>query len=158
MAYLNKVMIIGYLGQDPHLTTMNNGEGACSLSVATSKKWQDQRSGEMVERKEWHRVVLYRKLAEIAGQYLRKGAQVYIEGELQTRKWTDRDGIDRWTTEIIGNSLQMLGKKEETNTNRSAAPSPQPPQATASPHNTEKSDAPIMSADEQRDFDDDIPF
>lgn len=113
MAGVNKAIILGHLGSDPHLSTMNSGEQTASLSIATSKKWQDQRTGEMRERTEWHRVVLYRRLAEIAGEYLKKGSQVYIEGELQTRKWTDRDGIDRYTTEIIADSLQLLGRKDE---------------------------------------------
>lgn len=149
MAGLNKVMIIGHLGQEPSLTTMHNGEGVCSLSVATSKKWQDQRTGEMVERTEWHRVVLYRRLAEIAGQYLRKGSQVYIEGELQTRKWTDKQGIERYTTEIIGNSLQMLGKGAEAASNGS------PTTTNSSKAQADKS---VMTDDEKKDFDDDIPF
>lgn len=143
MAGLNKVMIIGHLGDTPNLATMNNGEGVCRLSVATSKKWQSQQTGETVERTEWHRVILYRKLAEIAGQYLRKGAQVYIEGELQTRKWTDKDGVERYTTEIIGSSLQMLGKKEEGNTQSSPQTTPQPTQQAAVDNNH---------------FDDDMPF
>lgn len=150
MAGLNKVMIIGHLGQDPSLTTLNNGEGACRLSVATSKKWQDQRTGETVERTEWHKVVLYRKLAEIAGQYLRKGSQVYIEGELQTRKWTDKDGVERYTTEIIGNSLQMLGRKEEATASHGT------PTTTGS--SKSQADKSVMTDDEKKDFDDDIPF
>lgn len=148
MAGLNKVMIIGHLGQDPSLTTLNNGDGACRLSVATSKQWQDQRSGETVERTEWHNVVLYRKLAEIAGQYLRKGSQVYVEGELQTRKWTDKEGVERYTTEIIGNSLQMLGRKEE-------AVGASNPAATSK---AVQADKPVLTEDEKKDFDDDIPF
>lgn len=131
MAGLNKAMIIGHLGADPNLTTLNNGDGACSLSIATSKKWQDQRTGETIERTEWHRVVLFRKLAEIAGQYLRKGSQVYIEGELQTRKWQDKNGIERYTTEIVANSLQMLGKAE--NAPQQQTPPPQTQQAAANP-------------------------
>lgn len=150
MAGLNKVMIIGHLGQEPSLTTLNNGEGACRLSVATSKKWQDQRTGETVERTEWHKVVLYRKLAEIAGQYLRKGSQVYIEGELQTRQWKDKDGVERYTTEIIGNSLQMLGRKEEATGSHST------PTTTGS--SKSQADKSVMTDDEKKDFDDDIPF
>lgn len=149
MATLNKAMIIGYLGQEPNLTTLNNGDGACSLSVATSKKWQDKRTGETVERTEWHRVVLYRNLADIAGKYLRKGMQVYIEGELQTREWTDKDGVKRYTTEIIGNSLQMLGSKDD-----------KPTQGSQSPTKAENKTSPtgeILDADEQQDMDD-LPF
>lgn len=152
MAGLNKVMIIGHLGQDPSLTTLNNGDGACRLSVATSKKWDDQRTGEMVERTEWHKVVLYRKLADIAGRYLRKGSQVYIEGELQTRQWKDKDGIERWTTEIIGNSLQMLGRKEDSGATTGSAP------ATTTQAAKARSDKSVMTDEEQKDFDDDIPF
>lgn len=146
MAGLNKAMIIGHLGAEPNLTTLNNGDGACSLSIATSKKWQDQRTGEVIERTEWHRVVLFRKLAEIAGQYLRKGSQVYIEGELQTRKWQDKNGIERYTTEIVANSLQMLGKAEDNQTK-------QPVQ------NTEKNTKQAQKQEQEPSFNDDgIPF
>lgn len=112
MASLNKVMLIGSLGRDPEIRYMPNGDAACNLSVATSESWKDK-SGEKQERTEWHRISMFGKLAEIAGQYLAKGASVYLEGKLQTRKWTDKDGVDKYTTEIIADRMQMLGGKEQ---------------------------------------------
>lgn len=110
MASLNKVMLIGSLGRDPEIRYMPNGDAACNLSVATSESWKDK-SGEKQERTEWHRISMFGKLAEIAGQYLAKGSSVYLEGKLQTRKWTDKDGVDKYTTEIIADRMQMLGGK-----------------------------------------------
>ena len=112
MASLNKVMLIGSLGRDPEIRYMPNGDAACNLSVATSETWKDK-SGEKQERTEWHRISMFGKLAEIAGQYLAKGSSVYLEGKLQTRKWTDKDGVDKYTTEIIADRMQMLGGKEQ---------------------------------------------
>lgn len=112
MASLNKVMLIGSLGRDPEIRYMPNGDAACNLSVATSESWKDK-SGEKQERTEWHRISMFGKLAEIAGQYLSKGSSVYLEGKLQTRKWTDKDGVDKYTTEIIADRMQMLGGKEQ---------------------------------------------
>jgi single-strand DNA-binding protein len=112
MASLNKVMLIGSLGRDPEIRYMPNGDAACNLSVATSESWKDK-SGEKQERTEWHRISMFGKLAEIAGQYLAKGSSVYLEGKLQTRKWTDKDGVDKYTTEIIADRMQMLGGKEQ---------------------------------------------
>ncbi len=106
---LNKVQIIGRLGQDPDVRYTANGSAMANLSVATSESWTDKQSGEQKERTEWHRVVMYRGLAEIADKYLRKGAQIYIEGSLQTRKWQDKEGRDRYTTEIVARDLIMLG-------------------------------------------------
>ena len=106
---LNKVQIIGRLGQDPDVRYTANGSAMVNLSVATSESWTDKQSGEQKERTEWHRVVMYRGLAEIADKYLRKGAQIYIEGSLQTRKWQDKEGRDRYTTEIVARDLIMLG-------------------------------------------------
>ena len=107
MASLNKVMLIGSLGRDPEIRYMPNGDAACNLSVATSESWKDK-NGEKHERTEWHRISMFGKLAEIAGQYLAKGSSVYLEGKLQTRKWTDKDGVDKYTTEIIADRMQML--------------------------------------------------
>jgi single-strand DNA-binding protein len=112
MASLNKVMLIGSLGRDPEIRYMPNGDAACNLSVATSESWKDK-SGEKQERTEWHRISMFGKLAEIAGKYLAKGSSVYLEGKLQTRKWTDKDGVDKYTTEIIADRMQMLGGKEQ---------------------------------------------
>lgn len=105
---INKVILIGNLGADPETRHTAGGNAVANLSVATSESWRDKASGEMRENTEWHRVVLFGKTAEIAGEYLRKGSKVYLEGRLQTRKWQDRDGNDRWTTEIIANDMQML--------------------------------------------------
>jgi len=114
---VNKVVVlIGNLGADPELRAFSNGDPVCNLRIATTDTWKDKASGEKWEATEWHRVVLYRKLAEIASQYLRKGSQVYIEGRIRTRKWQDKDGQDRHTTEIEANELTMLGSKAETAT------------------------------------------
>ncbi|MGR6981246.1 single-stranded DNA-binding protein [Testudinibacter sp. P27/CKL/0425] len=124
MAGVNKVIIVGNLGQAIDFKTLPNGDGVATLSVATSESWQDKRTGEKRESTEWHRVVLYRRLAEIARDYLVKGAKVYVEGKLKTRKWTDSTGIERYTTEIIGDSLQMLSSRHNQQP-ATAAPSNQ---------------------------------
>ncbi|EBL5308111.1 single-stranded DNA-binding protein [Salmonella enterica subsp. enterica serovar Newport] len=111
---LNKVQLIGHLGQDPEVRYLPNGKAVANLSLATSDTWKDKQTGEPKERTEWHRVVLYEKLADVAGEYLRKGAQVYIEGELRTRKWTDQNGQERYTTEVVVSmqgTMQMLGSR-----------------------------------------------
>ena len=140
---INKVILVGNLGADPETRYMPSGSAVTNLSVATSEQWKDKQSGEQKERTEWHKVAMFNRLAEIAAEYLRKGSQVYIEGKLRTRKWQDRDGNDRWTTEIIADEMQMLGGRGgggsapmSSGSGSSSAP-PQPP------------------ADE---FDDDIPF
>jgi len=141
---INKVILVGNLGADPETRYMPSGSAVTNLSVATSEQWKDKQSGEQKERTEWHKVAMFNRLAEIAAEYLRKGSQVYIEGKLRTRKWQDRDGNDRWTTEIIADEMQMLGGRGggggsapmSSGSGTSSAP-PQPP------------------ADE---FDDDIPF
>lgn len=114
MAGINKVIIVGYLGNDPEMRSMPNGEAVANISVATSEAWTDKNTGERREVTEWHRIVFYRKLAEICGQYLKKGAQVYIEGRLRTRKWQDQNGQDRYTTEIQGDVMQMLGTRPQS--------------------------------------------
>ena len=106
---INKVILVGNHGADPETRYMPSGSAVTNLSVATSESWKDKQTGEQNERTEWHKVVMFDRLAEIAAEYLRKGSQVYIEGKLQTRKWQDRDGNDRWTTEIRANEMQMLG-------------------------------------------------
>ncbi len=108
---INKVILIGNLGADPETRHTAGGSAVTNLSIATSESWRDRQTGEQQERTEWHRVVLFAKLAEVAGEYLRKGSKVYIEGRLQTRKWQDRDGNDRWSTEIVGNDMQMLDSR-----------------------------------------------
>ena len=113
MASLNKVQIIGHLGQDPTTRYLPNGDAVTNISVATSEKWKDKTTGEDKEQTEWFRVTLWRRLGEIAGEYLKKGSQVYIEGKLHTRKWTDKDNIERYTTEITADQMVMLGGKNE---------------------------------------------
>jgi single-strand DNA-binding protein len=112
MASVNKVILVGNLGADPESRYMPNGDAVVNIRLATTESWKDKTSGEKKELTEWHRVVFYRKLAEIAGQYLKKGSQVYIEGRIRTRKWQDKDGQDRYTTEIEANEMQMLGRRE----------------------------------------------
>lgn len=112
---VNKVIIVGNLGQDPEVRYMPSGGAVCNLSIATSESWKDKATNEQKELTEWHRIVLFGKLAEVAGEYLRKGSQVYIEGQLRTRKWTDQAGVDRYSTEIVvgmNGVMQMLGKRE----------------------------------------------
>ena len=109
---VNKVILVGRLGQDPITRYMTNGEAVTNATLATSENWKDK-SGEKQEKTEWHNLVFYRSLAEIAGEYLRKGSQVYIEGKIKTRKWQDKEGKDRYTTEIIVNELQMIGGKQD---------------------------------------------
>ena len=155
MASVNRVMIIGHLGKDPELRTFPDGNQVANVSIATTDKWKDKQTGEQKEATEWHRVVFTNKLAEIAGQYLRKGAQVYIEGKLKTRKWTDDSGVEKYSTEIRAEQMQMLGKKE---TRQEDAP------GSEEQHAPTKIPAPAPMAQTQRadsgfdDMDDDIPF
>ena len=141
---INKVILVGNLGADPETRYMPSGSAVTNLSVATSETWKDKQTGEQKERTEWHKVAMFNRLAEIAAEYLRKGSQVYIEGKLRTRKWQDRDGNDRWTTEIIADEMQMLGGRGggggSAPMSRDSGASSPPPQAGPD------------------DFDDDIPF
>jgi len=123
MSGVNKVIILGNLGQDPELKSTPSGASVATVSIATSESWTDKASGEKKEKTEWHRVVFWNRLAEIVGQYLRKGSKVYIEGRLQTRKWQNKDGVDQYTTEIIASEMQMLGGKQNQ---ESPAPAPKP--------------------------------
>ena len=111
MASVNKVILVGNLGRDPEVRYMPNGEAVCNFSIATTDSWRDK-NGQKQERTEWHNIVMYRKLAEIAGEYLKKGRPVYVEGRLQTRKWQTKEGQDRYTTEIVADQMQMLGGRE----------------------------------------------
>ena len=111
MASVNKVILVGRLGKDPEVRYLPDGGAVCNITLATSETWKDKTSGEKQEKTEWHRVTFYRKLAEIAGEYLKKGREIYVEGRLETRKWTDKEGRDRYTTEIIANEMQMLGSR-----------------------------------------------
>jgi single-strand DNA-binding protein len=113
MPSVNKAILVGHVGQDPEVRFMPNGEAVCNLSLATTESWKDK-SGEKQEKTEWHRVVLYKRLAEITGEYVKKGAAVYIEGRIQTKKWTDKEGKDRYTTEIVANEMTMLGGRPES--------------------------------------------
>lgn len=112
MASVNKVILVGNLGADPEIRYLPNGDAVANIRLATTESWKDKATGEKKELTEWHRVVFYRKLAEIAGQYLKKGSQVYVEGRIRTRKWQGQDGQDRYTTEIEANEMQMLGRRE----------------------------------------------
>jgi len=109
MSSINKVILIGNLGADPEVRNLSNGDAVCNLRLATTEKWKDKSTGEQREQTEWHRVVLYRKLGDIAGRYLKKGSSVYIEGRIRTRKWQGQDGLDRYTTEVEATEMQMLG-------------------------------------------------
>jgi single-strand DNA-binding protein len=111
MASVNKVILVGNLGRDPETRYSPSGDAVTNAAIATTDSWKDKTTGEKKEQTEWHRLVFYKKLAEIAGQYLKKGSQVYVEGRLQTRKWTDKDGVERYTTEIVCDTMQMLGAK-----------------------------------------------
>ncbi len=144
---INKVILVGNLGADPETRYMPSGSAVTNLSVATSEQWKDKQSGEQKERTEWHKVAMFNRLAEIAAEYLRKGSQVYIEGKLRTRKWQDRDGNDRWTTEIIADEMQMLGGRG----GGGSAPMPSDSGPSGGP-----SGGPPQSPPD--DFDDDIPF
>lgn len=156
---INKVILIGNLGADPEVRYTPNGSAVANLRIATSESWRDKQTGEQHERTEWHRVVLFRRLGEIAGEYLRKGAKVYVEGRLQTRKWQGQDGIERYTTEIVANDLQMLDTRGAQGASMHQSPMPEPPMDTwEEPRNRGDSPGaakPPGSADE---FDDDIPF
>lgn len=125
MASVNKVILIGNLGKDPDFRMTPGGQGVCNFSVATTDKWNDK-AGKKQERTEWHNIVLWGRLAEIANQYLKKGSSIYIEGRLQTRSWDDKDGNKRYTTEIVGNMMQMLGKRSGGTSEGADAEAPEP--------------------------------
>jgi single-strand DNA-binding protein len=114
MASVNKVIVLGNLGKDPEVRYTPNGNAVCNLRIATTRNWKDKSTGDKVEETEWHSVVLYDRQAEIAGEYLRKGRSVYIEGRLKTRKWQDKEGADRYTTEIVADSMQLLGGRDDS--------------------------------------------
>jgi single-strand DNA-binding protein len=162
---INKVILIGHLGQDPEVRALPSGSSIANLRIATTESWKDKQSGEFKEQTEWHTVVLFGRTAEVAAEYLKKGSQVYIEGRLRTRKWQDKTGNDRYSTEIVGNDMQMLGSRGQgggasagaggggRDTGRGAGSV----SAAASTGSTgEFSEAPATST--EHDFDDDIPF
>lgn len=143
---INKVILVGNLGADPEVRYSPSGAAVTNIRIATTDVWRDKQSGEQQERTEWHRIVFFGRLAEIAGEYLKKGQQVYVEGRLQTRKWQDRDGNDRWTTEIVANEMQMLGGRPgSASWDDNGGSRPRPDRG-------EESQAP------SEDFEDDIPF
>jgi single-strand DNA-binding protein len=152
---INKVILIGNLGADPETRAMPSGTTVANLRVATSESWRDKQTGEQQERTEWHRVALFGRLAEVAGEYLRKGSQVYIEGSLRTRKWQDKQGNERYSTEIVGNDLQMLGGRGGAGGVSSGAESAGRSSGGAAPSFAEESSGGASRSDE---FDDDIPF
>lgn len=157
---INKVILVGHLGKDPEVRYSPDGGAVANITLATSESWKDKTSGEKQERTEWHRVVFFGRLAEISGEYLKKGAQIYVEGRLQTRKWQDKEGKDRYTTEIVAGEMQMLGSREgnaasgnaSANT-RSSAPAQNG--GTAKPAAAAQAKTAATAPD---DFDDDIPF
>jgi single-strand DNA-binding protein len=162
MASVNKVILIGNLGKDPEIRYAPSGSAICNVTIATSRVSKDKNSGERQEQTEWHRVVMFDRLAEIAGEYLKKGKSVYIEGRLQTRKWTDKEGVERYSTEIIANEMTMLGGREggggmgggDEPGERSA-----PAQRSAPPARSAPASKPAAkSATGFDDMDDDIPF
>ena len=160
MASINKVILIGNLGRDPEVRYTANGAAVCSLRLATTRNWKDRNSGERMEETEWHSVVLYDRLAEIAGEYLKKGRSCYIEGRLKTRKWQDKDGQDHYTTEVVADSLQLLGgaggESGEAGARPSAArPAARPSARPAAAPAARPANAPATSFD---DMDDSIPF
>lgn len=159
MASVNKVILVGNLGADPEVRYMSNGEAVANVRLATTESWKDKNSGEKREVTEWHRVVFYRKLAEIVGQYLKKGSSVYIEGRIRTRKWQDKEGQERYTTEIEANEMQMLGGRSGGgggggySGGEAEYGGSMPSQSQSAPR-----PAPAKKAPSFEDMDDDIPF
>ena len=149
MASVNKVIIVGNIGRDPETRYLPSGDALTNISVATSDKYKDKATGEMKESTEWHRITFFGKLAEIAGQYLKKGSQVYVEGRLRTRKWTDQAGVERYTTEIVADSMQMLGSRMGDNNAGSS---------NMNSTNKERSESHAAPSSSLGAMDDDIPF
>jgi len=168
---INKVILIGNLGKDPEVRYMANGSAVATLTVATSETWKDKQTGQAQEKTEWHRVVYFNRLGEIAGEYLKKGSKIYVEGSLRTRKWQDQSGQDRWSTEIVGNELQMLDGKGSSGSTLDdsrdfsgfdqfpeASFSSGAPSAPKAPSYPSKKSEPSQPVERVVDFDDDIPF
>ncbi len=166
---INKVILIGNLGKDPETRYMPNGGAVTNITVATSETWKDKQSGQKQERTEWHNVVFFNRLAEIVGEYLKKGSKIYLEGSLRTRKWQDKQGNDRYTTEIVGSEMQMLDSRGGSATANAAAqsqaqsnaPASAPNNQTPVSQNPDSGPAPMppnMEPPVDGDFDDDIPF
>ena len=165
---VNKVILVGHLGADPEVRYMPNGGAVANVTVATTESWKDKSSGEKQEKTEWHRVVFFARLAEIVGEYLKKGAQIYVEGRLQTRKWQDKSGVDRYTTEIVASEMQMLGGRGGAAGGAGAGAGSsaggygggqsQAPAAAAPAAGAASAAAPAAAGGSYDDFDDDIPF
>ena len=159
MASVNKVILVGNLGRDPETRYSPDGSAITNVSIATTDKWKDKTSGEMKEATEWHRVVFFNRLAEIAGEYLKKGKQVYVEGHLRTRKWTDKEGVEKYTTEVIASEMKMLGSREGagggsgSDADDSASREPREPSGQTTQRPAGKAPAANIA-----DMDDDIPF
>ena len=159
MASVNKVILIGNLGKDPEVRYAPSGSAICNVTIATSRQWKDKTSGERQEETEWHRVTFFDRMAEVAGEYLKKGKSVYIEGRLKTRKWTDKEGVERYSTDIMADRMEMLGSREgaggggdDAGGGQRSAPAPRP--AAGRP----AASAPAKSSTGFDDMDDDIPF
>ena len=155
MASVNKVIVVGNLGKDPETRFLPDGKAVCSFSVATTDKWTDKASGDKKEQTEWHRISAFGRLAEICGEYLKKGSQVYIEGKLRTRKWQDKEGQDRYTTEIVADSMQLLGSKRDSGGDSGAM---REPPSEFSRSEASSKPAAKKPAGQINDMDDDIPF
>lgn len=153
MASVNKVILVGNLGADPETRYMPNGDAVANIRLATTESWKDKATGEKREATEWHRVVFYRKLAEIVGQYLKKGSSVYVEGRIRTRKWQDKEGQERYTTEIEANEMQMLGGRQSA-----ASSGGEAEYGGSMPSSAPSRGAPAKKAPSFDDMDDDIPF
>ncbi len=161
MASINKVIVVGNLGRDPEMRTFPSGDQVANVTIATTDKWKDKQTGEQKEATEWHRVVFNGRLAEIVGQYLKKGSQVYVEGSLRTRKWTDNAGVEKYSTEIRADQMQMLGGRQDGGGQQQEAPQQrQAPRHAASQQQQGQRQAPPQSSSNSgfEDMDDDIPF
>ena len=158
MSSVNKVILIGNIGKDPEVRYLPSGDAVANLTLATSENWTDKASGDKKEATEWHRVAFFGRTAEVAGQYLKKGAKIYVEGSLRTRKWQDKDGQDRYTTEVRGDVMRMLDRRGEG----SGSMEQEPPQMESRPAESRRSPpakaAPARAASGFEDMDDDIPF
>ena len=169
MASVNKVIIVGNLGKDPEMRSFPSGDQVANVTIATTDKWKDKQSGEMKEATEWHRIVFNGRLAEIVGQYLRKGSQVYVEGSLRTRKWTDQSGVEKFTTEIRADQMQMLGSRQgmgspagggghDEGGGHDASRQSAAPASRSQPSRQAPAPAPSKASSGFDDMDDDIPF
>ena len=158
MASVNKVILVGNLGKDPEIRYMTNGDAVANVTIATSESWKDKASGEKKEITEWHRLVFYRKLAEIVSQYLKKGSTVYVEGRIRTRKWQDKEGQERYTTEIEVTEMQMLGGRQSASSASGGEAEYGGSMPSSAPSGGSRSAAPAKKAPSFEDMDDDIPF